>query len=164
MKFVLANILRDEKRANVLYSRFENNIISYIARDCNVFTNICDNPHHKCVFHKQKDLNKLSIDNLNELSFRRDKPFNVFSNMDFGANCYGINGACAADPCYMFNKDVVEHLSKIFMARLTPKLILELDKHVVSLIANYINQSNRNFPNIKVFNKLVSSSAKLISD
>ena len=50
------------------------------------------------------------------------------------------------------------------MARLTPKLILELDKHVGSLIANYGNQSDRNFPNIKVFNKGVSSSAKLRSD
>ena len=84
--------------------------------------------------------------------------------MDFGANCYGINGACAADPCHMFNKGVVERLSKIFMARLTPKLILELDKHVGSLIENYGNQSDRNFPNIKVFNKGVSSSAKLRSD
>ena len=164
MKFVLANVLGDAKGANVLCSRFGNNTTSHIARDCNVLTDVCDNPHHKCVFHKQKDLNQLSIEDLNALSFRRAKPFNAFSNMDFGANCYGINGACAADPCHMFNKGVVERLSKIFMARLTPKLILELDKHVGSLIANYGNQSDRNFPNIKVFNKGVSSSAKLRSD
>ena len=38
MKFVLANILGDEKGENVLYSRFGNNITSHIARDCNVLT------------------------------------------------------------------------------------------------------------------------------
>ena len=83
--------------------------------------------------------------------------------MDFGANFYGINGACAAYPCHMFNKGVVECLSKIFIARLTLKLILDLDKHVGALIANYGNQSKHNFLNIKVFNKGVSSSAKLRS-
>ena len=50
------------------------------------------------------------------------------------------------------------------MARLIPKLILELDKNVGLLIENYGNQSERNFPNIKVFNKGVSSSDKLRSD
>ena len=84
--------------------------------------------------------------------------------MDFGANCYGINGVCAADLFHIFNKGVIERLSKIFMARLTPKLILDLDKHVGALIANYGNQSERNFPNIKLFNKGVSSSAKLRSN
>ena len=64
-------------------------------------------------FHKQKELNKLSIDELQELYFHRAKPFNEFLKMEFGANCYGINGACAVDPCHMFNKGVVEHLSKI---------------------------------------------------
>ena len=84
--------------------------------------------------------------------------------MHFGANCYGINGACAADPCHIFNKGIVEHLSKIFIARLIPKLMLDLDKYIGALIVNYSNQSEHNFPNIKVFNKGVSSSAKLRSD
>ena len=84
--------------------------------------------------------------------------------MDFGANCYGINGACAADPCHMFNKGGVESLPKIFMARLPPKLVLALDKHVGALINNNANQSDCDYPTIKVFDKGVSSSAKLRSD
>lgn len=50
------------------------------------------------------------------------------------------------------------------MARLTPKLVLTLDKYVGELITNYRNQSKWNFPNIKVFNKGVSTSSKLRSD
>ena len=164
MKFVLGNVLGDAKGANVLCSRFGNNTTSHIARDCDVLTEVCDNPKHKCIFHKQKDLEKLNTEQLRELSFRRAKPSNAFSNLDFGANCYGINGACAADPCHMFNKGVVERLPKIFMARLTPKLVLALDKHVGALVTNYGNQSDRDFPNIKVFSKGVSTSAKLRSD
>ena len=164
LKFVLGNVLGDAKGSNVLCSRFNNNSTSHIARDCNVLTQNCDNPQCKCTFHKQKDLEALSNDQLRELSFRKITPYNAFSNMDFGANCYGINGACSADPCHMFNKGVVERLPKIFMARLTPKLVLVLDKHVGALITNYGNQSDREFPNIKVFTKGVSSSAKLRSD
>ena len=164
MKFVLGNVLGDAKGANVLCSRYGNNMSSHIARDCDVLTNICDDPYHKCNFHKQKDLDNLNVDQLRELSFRRAKPYNAFSKMDFGANCYGINGACAADPCHMFNKGVVERLPLIFMARLPPKLVKTLDKHVGALITNYGNQSDRDFPNVKVFSKGVSSSAKLRSD
>ena len=164
IKFVLGNVLGDAKGANVLCSRFGNNTSSHIARDCNVLTMVCDDPYHKCVFHKQKDLDELNIDQLRQLSFRRARPYNAFSNLDFGANCYGINGACAADPCHMFNKGVVERLPLIFMARLPPKLVKSLDLHVGALITNSGNQSDRNFPNIKVFTKGVSSSAKLRSD
>ena len=52
MKFVLANVLGDAKGANVLCSRFGNNTTSHIARDCNVLTDVCDNPYHKCIFYK----------------------------------------------------------------------------------------------------------------
>ena len=164
IKFVLGNVLGDAKGANVLCSRFGNNTSSHIARDCNVLTMSSDDPNHKCLFHKQKDLDDLSLDQLHQLSFRRAWPANAFSNFDFGANCYGINGACAADPCHMFNKGVVERLPLIFMARLPPKLVKVLDLHVGALISNYGNQSNRDFPNVKVFSKGVSSSAKLRSD
>ena len=64
----------------------------------------------------------------------------------------------------MFNKGVVKCLSKILMARLILKLILYLDKHVISLILNYGNQSEHNFPNIKILNQGVSSSSKLRND
>ena len=164
LKFVLGNILGDAKGANVLCSRFNNNTTSHIARDCNVLTENCDDPEYRCIFHKQKDLSLLNPDQLRNLSFRKVTPYNAFSYMDFGANCYGINGACAADPCHMFNKGVVERLPKIFMARLSNRLVLYLDTHVGSLVTNHGNQSNRDFPNIKVFSKGIQSSAKLRSD
>ena len=164
LRFVLGNVLGDAKGANVLCSRFNNNTTSHIARDCDVLTVNCDNPYHKCTFHKQKELIMLTNEELKSLSFRKITPYNAFSGIDFGANCYGINGACAADPCHMFNKGVVERLPKIFMARLPPKLVLTLDRHVGALVTNYGNQSDRSFPNIKVFSKGVSSSAKLRSD
>ena len=127
MKFVLGNVLGDAKGANVLCSRYGNNTTSHIARDCDVLTSMCDDPNHECKFHKQKDLDNLHIDQLRELSYRCARPYNAFSNMDFGANCYGINEACAADSCHMFNKGVVEQLPLIFMARLPPKLVKALD-------------------------------------
>ena len=66
---MLANVLRDTKGANALCSRFGNNTISYISRDFNVLTDISNNPYHKYIFHKQKDLNKMNIEELKELSF-----------------------------------------------------------------------------------------------
>ena len=165
LKFVLGNVLGDAKGNNVLCSRYGNNCFTtHVARDCDVRTEDCDDHKHKCCFHKQKDLDKLDVDGLKKLSFRKASPYNAFSNIDFGANCYGINGACAADPCHMFNKGVVERLPQIFMARLPPKLIKLLDKHVGALVTNYSNQSDRRFPNIKIFSKGVSSSSKLRSD
>ena len=97
--------------------------------------------------------------NSKKMCFRRTFPCSAFYDIDFGANCYGINGACAPDPCHMFNKGVVERLSSIFMARLAPKMVLELDKLVGALVTNYCNQSTHNFPNLKVFSKGISSSA-----
>ena len=162
--FVLGNVLGDAKGSNVLCSRYGNNTTAHIARDCNVLTEDCDNHLHKCTFHRQKVLKSLPIDELKKLCFRRAFPCSAFHDIDFGANCYGINGACAPDPCHMFNKGVVERLSTIFMARLTPKMVIELDKHVGALVTNYGNQSNRDFPNLKVFAKGISSSAKIRSD
>ena len=66
MKFFLANIHGDVKGVNVLCSRYGNNITSYVSRDYNLLTNIYDNPHYKFIFHKQKNLNKLSTNNLNK--------------------------------------------------------------------------------------------------
>ena len=106
-KLVLANVLGDVKGANILCSKFVNITNSNIARNCNVLTDACDNPYHKLIFHKQKDLNKLYIEDLKELSFHRAKPCNEFLYIDFGANYYGINGAYVADTCYMLNRDVV---------------------------------------------------------
>ena len=123
LKFVMGNILGDAKGANVLCSRFNNNTFtSHLARDCDVMIENADNHEHQCVFHKQKILNILSQEQLKNLSFRKPFPYSAFCNIDFGANCYGINGACAADPCHMFNKGVVERLPKNFFARITPKI------------------------------------------
>ena len=165
IKFVLGNVLGDAKGANVLCSRYGNNTnTTHIARDCDVLTEHCDDPHYRCNFHKQKDLDNLDIEKLKAMSFRRAYPYNAFSKLDFGGNIYGINGACSADPCHMFNKGIVERLPKIFMARLTPKLVSTLDRHVGAIISNHGNQSGRNFPQIKVFNNGVSTSSKLRSD
>ena len=123
LKFVMGNILGDAKGANVLCSRFNNNTFtSHLARDCDVMIENADNHEHQCVFHKQKILNILSQEQLKNLSFRKPFPYSAFCNIDFGANCYGINGACTADPCHMFNKGVVERLPKNFFARITPKI------------------------------------------
>ena len=84
MKFVLGNVLGDAKGANVLCSRYGNNCLTtHIARDCDVCTENCDDHNHKCCFHKQKDLEKLNIHDLNRLSFRRPIPYSAFSGMDF---------------------------------------------------------------------------------
>ena len=91
MKFVLANVLGNSKGKIFLYSIYGNNTISHIIRDYYILTNACDNPHYKYVFHKEKDLYKLSTDYLNKLSFHKAKPSNVFSKIDFDTNCYGIN-------------------------------------------------------------------------
>ena len=163
--FVLGNVLGDAKGANMLCSRYGNNTFTtHIARDCDVLTMTCDDPNHKCNFHRQSHLHSLSEEDLNNLSFRKPFPYNAFDFMDFGGNIYGINGATAADPCHMFNKGVVERLPKIFMARLSPSLIKILDRHVASLVTNYGNQSYRDFPNIKIFSKGISNSSKLRSD
>ena len=163
--FTVGNVLGDAKGANVLCSRYGNNTLTtHLSRDCNVLTKDSDNPKCRCIFHKQKELNQLTHEELNQLSFRKATPYNAFCEIDFGSNIYGINGSCAADPCHMFNKGVVERLPEIFMARLSPKLIKVLDRHVGSLVTNYSNQSDRDFPNIKRFSKGVSSSAKLRSE
>ena len=57
MKFILDNVLRDEKEVNVLYSRYGNNTTSYIARDCKILTDVCNNPHYKHIFL----INKISL-------------------------------------------------------------------------------------------------------
>ena len=165
LKFVIGNVLGDAKGANVLCSRFNNNTFTtHLARDCDVAISDADNHEHNCTFHQQRVLQNMTVEELHCISFRKPFPYSAFCNLDFGANCYGINGACAADPCHMFNKGVVERLPTIFMARITPKMKKILDRHVGALVTNFGNQSDRNFPNIKIFSKGISSSSKLRSD
>ena len=53
IKFILGNVLGDTKGANLICSRFANNTFTtHIARDCDVMTINCDDPLHKCKFHK----------------------------------------------------------------------------------------------------------------
>ena len=165
LKFVLGNVLSDAKGANVLCSRYGNNTsTTHLARDCDVLICNADDPNHSCKFHKQKDIQQLNTEELSAISFRKAFPYNAFTSIDFGANIYGINGACAADPCHMFNKGVVERLPNIFMARLTPQMNKILDLHVGSMVSNYANQSDRDFPDIKIFSSGIKSCAKLRSD
>ena len=161
----MGNVLGDAKGANVLCSRYSNNTFTtHLARDCDVKIDSSDDHNHQCNFHKQKIIQQMNTEDLKNISFRKPYPYSAFCNLDFGANCYGINGACAADPCHMFNKGVVERLPKIFMARITPKMKKILDRHVGSVVTNYGNQSDRNYPDIKIFSKGVSSESKLRSD
>ena len=76
MKFSLGNVLGDAKGANVLFSRYNNNTTSHIARDCNVLTLEWDGPECKCVFNKQKDLNQLTSEQLQALSFHKVVQYN----------------------------------------------------------------------------------------
>jgi hypothetical protein len=165
LKFPLATVLGDAKGLDLLCSRFGNRTKTVcIARDCNVKTEESDDPHVRCTFHKQKDLESMTSQELQQLSFRKITPYNAFSKINMGANIYGINGCSPADPCHQFNKGPVERLPTIFISRLTTKMGERLDAHVGALSTKFGNQSDRDYPNIKRFSKGISTEAKLRSD
>ena len=165
LRFPLATVLGDAKGLDLLCSRFANRTKTVcVARDCNVKTLEADNPNIRCTFHKQKDLEVMNSQQLQQLSFRKINPYNAFSKIDMGANIYGINGCSPADPCHQFNKGAVERLPTIFMARLTTNMVKRLDAHVGALSTKFGSQSDRDFPNIKRFAKGISTEAKLRSD
>ena len=113
-----------------------------MARDCDVTIEDSDNPHLRCNFHSMKELEVKTDEELHNLSFRKIIPYNSFTNIFFGSNPYGINGATPADPLHQINLGIVTRLPEIFLTRLSTSLVKIIDSHVAYISSNFANQSD----------------------
>ena len=165
LRFPLSHIVSDAKENDKICGRVENrSTTNCLCRDCDIKIIDSDNPNIKCNFHRMSDLEQMSIENLKEISFKKIKPYNAFSKIDFGANPYGINGCTPCEPLHQINGGICERLPETFIQRLSKNQVTLLDNHVGHLCTHFSRQSDRSFPNIKPFRRGISSVAKLTAN
>lgn len=149
--FKLAFIIGDTKGHDVLCCRMgSHNNTPGLCRDCDMTTNLADNPKIPCEFIKQKELALLPEEDLKLKSF-----FHVgtsaFEDLPFGASPYGINCATAVDVIHSILLGLVEYLYTTFTDQLTGSQWKELS-NVVTFIASYCG-SIPGFPRTDHFKK-----------
>lgn len=163
--FPLGLARTDGKAADTWCCKFQNRATSkFICRDCDCLLSESDKHDVKCEFRKMKDLLQLDKKELNSMCFHKIDGGNAFSNIDFGGNIYGINAATPPDPCHMFNKGIVERLPSILCARLSKKMVKELDINVGIIASKFCRQSLRDLPEISQFKNGATEAAKLTAD
>ena len=162
MKFFLSHVVSDAKENDMICGRMSNRSSTIrLCRDCDIKIEDSDNPQIKCNFHKMTDLEKLNKEELQLLSFKKVMPYLAFSNIDMGANIYGINGCTPSEPLHQINGGICERLPVTFMNRLSVNQVKVLDSHVAFTCTHFSRQSDRSIYDIKPFRNGVSSVSKL---
>jgi hypothetical protein len=114
-------------------------------------TDNADDPNISCQFIKQKDLARLAVRELQEMSFLR-VPDWIFNRLSFGASPYGINCATAIDIIHSLLIGILEYLHNTFVDQLTGKQYDELSK-TVAFIATFCSKGMPGFPRTDDFKK-----------
>ena len=120
------------------------------CRDCNMVYKHCHDPQFVCQFHKSSVLNKLSDNLLDKMSFV-PIPINAFDGMCFGNNERGLVGACPPEPLHQWYLGVVTVVMEYFWSRITNKAQDYLDIITRGLSRECHRQSDRDMPNISLF-------------
>ena len=166
LKFPLFYIVGDAKGNDMLAGRYgSRNNTNCVARDCDVELAVCDNPNHRCNFHRHATLSELRKDTTNEdklkkLSFRNLKT-DAFEGIWFGSQPYGLLGALPPEPLHLWNLGLIERIVFSFLARLSSEKIKVLDCHVGFICSHYSKQSDRDFPNMETFTSGISDAKRL---
>ena len=162
LKFFLSHVVSDAKENDMICGRMSNRSSTIrLCRDCDIKVQDSDDPRIKCNFHKMTDLEKLNEKELHLLSFKKVLPYLAFSNINMGANIYGINGCTPSEPLHQINGGICERLPVTFMTRLSANQVKVLDSHVAFTCTHFSRQSDRSFYDIKPFRNGVSSVSKL---
>ena len=161
LKFPLFYVVGDAKGNDMLAGRYgSRNNTACVARDCDVGLDVCDNPLHKCKFHRHTLLSTMSETELKQLSFRKLKK-NAFDGIWFGSQPYGLLGALPPEPLHLWNLGLIERIVFSFFARLSPEKIKVLDRHVGFICSHCSKQSDRDFPNMETFSSGISDAKRL---
>ena len=162
--FTLNHIISDAKEHDMLCGRMSNRTATKrLCRDCDILTEISDNPTINCNFHKMHNVLQMNPDQLKDISFKDVtlSPNYAFRHMNFGANIYGINAATPAEPLHQILGGVVERLASTFLLRLNDAQNKILDSHIAYLSIHFSRQSDRDIYNLKLFKNGVSEVSKL---
>ena len=161
LKFPLFYVVGDAKGNDMLAGRYgSRNNTACVARDCDVGLGVCDNPLHRCKFHRHSVVRGMSEAELKQLSFRKLK-VNAFDGIWFGSQPYGLLGALPPEPLHLWNLGLIERIVFSFFARLSPEKIKVLDRHVGFICSHSSKQSDRNFPNMETFCSGISDAKRL---
>ena len=161
LKFPLFYVIGDAKGNDLLAGRYgSRHKTTCVARDCDILTNLCDDPKQVCNFHRQDIMETKDINELKDLSFRKLNK-NAFEGIWFGSQPYGLFAALPPEPLHVFLLGIVERLSESFLHRLTPQLMKTLDAHVGYICSNNCRQSDREYPTLTTFTSGVSNATRL---
>ena len=124
----------------------------YLCRDCLCPTEELDDVDYKCTFTKRSYLNTLSLKELFEKSYHKVEN-NVFDELHFGYDMYGINGCTPSEILHQFLLGIVKKATDHFFDCITSSG-LSLIKQVTQYMSkSWSRQSDRYLPNIHMFHK-----------
>ena len=162
LMFFLSHVVSDAKENDMICGRMNNRSSTLcLCRDCDVKVLDSDNPNVKCNFLKMSDLESYPKEQLRQLSFKKINPYLAFSNINMGANIYGINGCTPSEPLHQINGGICERLPVTFLMRLSENQVKILDSHVAFLCTHFSRQSDRSIYDIKPFRNGISKVSKL---
>jgi hypothetical protein len=153
LKFRLAFIIGDTKGHDVLCRRMGSHYNTIgLCRDCDMTTEMADDPKAHCSFLKQKDLMLKTTEELRSMSFH-PLPINyVFQKLQFGESPYGVHGATAIDVLHGILLGILSYLYSTFKDHLTANQYKKLSD-VVAFIATYCSKRIPGFPEISHWKK-----------
>ena len=122
------------------------------CRDCNMVYKHCHDPSFVCKFHKSSTINSLPPTILDKLSFVPVKT-NAFDGMCDGNNSRGMLGACPPEPLHQWYLGVMTMVLEYIWMRVSNKALEYLDKVICGLSIECHRQSDRDMPNISMFQR-----------
>lgn len=152
--FPLGLVIGDTKSNNLLCGHYSGNSkMKFISRMCTCKLEDASKFNATCHLVKMNDIACLTEKELHNLSYRKIEPMNAFHAIDFGANIYGINIATPAEPLHQFLLGTIETLYDSFLFRLKPDTKNLLGVFVRNISRFCGNQGNKDFLNVKTFNR-----------
>ncbi len=150
LMYIIGDALGNDK----LCDRFQSygKATKYLCRDCLCPTEKLDDVDYKCTFTKRSYLKTLSPKELSEKSYHNVEN-NVFDELNFGHDMYGINGCTPSEILHQFLLGVVKKATDHFFDCITSGGLTLLKQATQYMSNSWSRQSDRSLPNIHMFQK-----------
>lgn len=150
-KIAVQVVIGDCKGNDALCGRYGSHGINVkgLCRDCLVHTHDGDDPTHKCVFIKRENIQHVSKEELEKISFHKIK--NAFDEIYMGARESGITECTPPEPLHGFKLGLCKYLYIEFKSAIAPRTLRLMNATIQHIVVNNSFQSLKNLPSLTAF-------------
>ena len=123
--------------------------VKRLCRDCKVLTTEGDDTMHVCRWIKKTDLQGVSKEQANNLSFHHIK--NAFDEIYMGARNIGITECTPPEPLHGFKMGLCKYLYEEFSKAIAPKTLRLVSATVKTFSNHCLGQSVKDLPSLSPF-------------